>query len=171
MVEFEKVRGSVVLTNETFLLVTPDSPIWKLHRSAHYKEPYSNRAPLSIAEIIADAPRADLLVFVCEYNLGTLAPRERRVLELWMGFMSGQLEPTSKEDIAREFGITPGRIIQVREKALRRMRHPSRSRYFREFLNRASTRQILHYTLERFSERDREIPEDLLNIQKSLQAS
>lgn len=64
--------------------------------------------------------------------LQTLNARERRVLEEKFGLMDGE-ERTLKQ-IGREIGITGGRVRQIEEKALERLRHPSRSRKLKDFL-------------------------------------
>ena len=64
--------------------------------------------------------------------LRTLAARERRVVELRFGLTDGQ--PRTLEEVGREFGITRERIRQIEAKALRKLRHPSRSKKLRDYL-------------------------------------
>lgn len=65
--------------------------------------------------------------------LQTLTDRERRVLELTYG-LKGNPKITD-EEMGREFGVSRGRPGQIRVKALRKLRHPTRSRKFRDYLD------------------------------------
>ncbi len=64
--------------------------------------------------------------------LETLDERERKVLELRFGLIDGR--PRTLEEVGRYFGVTRERIRQIEGKALRKLRHPRRSRLLREFL-------------------------------------
>ena len=68
-----------------------------------------------------------------EQMLGTLGERERRVLRLRYGLEDGRSR--TLEEVGHEFGVTRERIRQIEAKALRKMRHPSRSRKLRDFLD------------------------------------
>jgi RNA polymerase primary sigma factor len=63
--------------------------------------------------------------------LETLTPRERRVVELRFGLEGDKLYTLS--EIGAELGVTRERIRQIETKALRKLRHPSRSKRLREF--------------------------------------
>ena len=65
--------------------------------------------------------------------LGSLTERERRVLELRYGIGGG--EGRTLEAVADEFGVSRERIRQIEAKALRKLRHPSRSRKLRDLLD------------------------------------
>ena len=65
--------------------------------------------------------------------LMTLTPREQRILDLIFGLTFG--EAMRKTEIAKEFQISPTRILQIELKAIRKMKHPSRSRHLRPMLN------------------------------------
>ena len=65
--------------------------------------------------------------------LMTLTPREQRVLDLIFGLTFG--EAMRKTEIAKEFQITPSRILQIESRAIRKMKHPSRSGHLRQMLN------------------------------------
>jgi RNA polymerase primary sigma factor len=67
-----------------------------------------------------------------EKVLGTLSPREARILRLRFGLENGH--PYTLEEVGRKFGLTRERIRQIEGKALRRLRHPCRSRLLREYL-------------------------------------
>jgi RNA polymerase primary sigma factor len=62
-----------------------------------------------------------------------LTPREQRVLDLSFGLTFG--EAMRKTEIAKEFQITPSRILQIESRAIRKMKHPSRSGHLRQMLN------------------------------------
>jgi len=62
----------------------------------------------------------------------TLTPREKRVLDLRFGLEDGR--PRTLEEVGKIFGVTRERIRQIEAKALRKMRHPSRSKNIRGFL-------------------------------------
>jgi RNA polymerase primary sigma factor len=64
--------------------------------------------------------------------LGTLSPREQRVIELRFGLRDGK--PRTLEAVGREFGVTRERIRQIEAKAIRKLRHPSRSKLIKDYL-------------------------------------
>ena len=65
--------------------------------------------------------------------LSTLTPREEKVLKLRFGIEDGR--PRTLEEVGREFNVTRERIRQIEAKALRKLRHPSRSKKLKDFLN------------------------------------
>ena len=65
--------------------------------------------------------------------LGTLTPREEKVLKLRFGIEDGRTR--TLEEVGREFNVTRERIRQIEAKALRKLRHPSRSKRLKDFLN------------------------------------
>ena len=65
--------------------------------------------------------------------LSTLTPREEKVLKLRFGIEDGR--PRTLEEVGKEFNVTRERIRQIEAKALRKLRHPSRSKKLRDFLN------------------------------------
>jgi RNA polymerase primary sigma factor len=67
-----------------------------------------------------------------EQVLGTLTPRESRILRLRFGLENGH--PYTLEEVGKKFGLTRERIRQIEGKALRRLRHPCRSRLLRDYL-------------------------------------
>ena len=64
--------------------------------------------------------------------LGTLTDREQKVLRLRFGLDDGRAR--TLEEVGKEFNVTRERIRQIEAKALRKLRHPSRSRKLKEFL-------------------------------------
>jgi RNA polymerase primary sigma factor len=67
-----------------------------------------------------------------EEVLSTLTPREARILRLRFGLQNGR--QYTLEEVGQKFGLTRERIRQIEGKALRRLRHPRRSRHLRDFL-------------------------------------
>ena len=65
--------------------------------------------------------------------LDTLTDREKRVLELRFGIEDGR--PRTLEEVGKEFGVTRERIRQIEAKALRKLRHPSRSKKLKDYLS------------------------------------
>ena len=65
--------------------------------------------------------------------LSTLTPREEKVLKLRFGIEDGR--PRTLEEVGRDFNVTRERIRQIEAKALRKLRHPSRSKKLKDFLN------------------------------------
>ena len=68
-----------------------------------------------------------------EEVLRTLTPREEKVLRLRFGLEDGKTR--TLEDVGKEFNVTRERIRQIEAKALRKLRHPSRSKRLRDFLD------------------------------------
>ena len=67
-----------------------------------------------------------------ENVLDTLTPRERRVLQLRFGLVDAR--QLTLEEVGKRFGVTRERIRQIEAKALRKLRHPSRSKRLTDFL-------------------------------------
>ena len=80
----------------------------------------------------ADAASQQMLKEQMERVLGQLSDRERRVLELRFGLEDGRSR--TLEEVGREFGVTRERIRQIEAKALRKLRHPTKSRQLRDYL-------------------------------------
>ena len=80
----------------------------------------------------ADAASHTLLKEQLTEVLDTLTPREEKVLCLRFGLDDGR--PRTLEEVGKEFNITRERIRQIEAKALRKLRHPSRSKLLRDYL-------------------------------------
>ena len=65
--------------------------------------------------------------------LETLTEREQKVLKLRFGLEDGR--PRTLEEVGRDFNVTRERIRQIEAKALRKLRHPSRSKKLRDYLD------------------------------------
>ncbi len=81
----------------------------------------------------AEAASATILREVIERELHTLTPREEHVIKLRFGLYDGRSR--TLEEVGKQFDITRERIRQIEAKALRKLRHPSRARHLRGFLN------------------------------------
>ncbi len=80
----------------------------------------------------ADAASQTMLKEQLNEVLSTLTPREEKVLRLRFGLVDGH--PRTLEDVGKEFNVTRERIRQIEAKALRKLRHPSRSKKLRDFM-------------------------------------
>ena len=80
-----------------------------------------------------DSAGYELLKSQIENVLDTLSPREKKVLELRFGLADHQ--PRTLEEVGKVFGVTRERIRQIEAKALRKLRHPSRSRRLKDYLS------------------------------------
>jgi RNA polymerase primary sigma factor len=80
----------------------------------------------------ADAANLTMLRGEVEDILDTLTPRERRVLQLRFGLIDGHQR--TLEEVGKRFGVTRERIRQIEAKALRKLRHPSRSKRLKDYL-------------------------------------
>jgi RNA polymerase primary sigma factor len=81
----------------------------------------------------ADAAAFTLLREELLKVLGTLTDREQKVLRLRFGLDDGRTR--TLEEVGKEFNVTRERIRQIEAKALRKLRHPSRSKKLRDFLD------------------------------------
>ncbi len=120
----EKVRDIMKISQEPVSLETPVGEEDDSHLG-DFIEDNTAMAP-------ADAASHQLLKEQVEMVLSTLNYRERRVLKLRFGLEDGRSR--TLEEVGREFGVTRERIRQIEAKALRKLRHPSRSRKLKDFL-------------------------------------
>lgn len=79
-----------------------------------------------------EAAWEELLREEIEQVLGSLSPREARVLQLRFGLIDGYQH--TLEEVGEKFGVTRERIRQIETKAIRRLRHPTRSKRLRDYL-------------------------------------
>ena len=120
----ERVREILKVSQEPVSLETPIGEEEDSHLG-DFIEDRSAPAP-------AEAATFQLLREQVDGVLGTLSERERRVLQLRFGLEDGRSR--TLEEVGRDFGVTRERIRQIEAKALRKLRHPSRSRKLRDFL-------------------------------------
>ena len=120
----EKLREVLKITPDPVSLDTPvgedeDSPLSSFITAGTQAEPEK-------------ATEAALLKEQVRQLLGTLDERERRVLELRYGI--GGDRARTLEEVGKEFGVTRERIRQIEAKALRKLRHPARSKIVSDYL-------------------------------------
>ena len=86
-------------------------------------------------DALAPADAASMLLLKEQLGdvLKTLTPREEKVLSLRFGLEDGH--PRTLEEVGKEFNVTRERIRQIEAKALRKLRHPSRSKKLKDFLD------------------------------------
>jgi RNA polymerase primary sigma factor len=120
----EKVREIIKISQEPVSLETPIGEEEDSHLG-DFIEDQKALAP-------ADAASHQLLKEQVEDVLDSLTQRERRVLQLRFGLDDGRSR--TLEEVGREFGVTRERIRQIEAKALRKLRHPSRSKKLKDYL-------------------------------------
>lgn len=120
----EKVREIMKIAQEPVSLETPIGEEEDSHLG-DFIEDEDSPAPASAASFI-------LLKEQLDGVLDTLTDREKRVLELRFGIEDGR--PRTLEEVGKEFGVTRERIRQIEAKALRKLRHPSRSKKLKDYL-------------------------------------
>jgi RNA polymerase primary sigma factor len=120
----DKVREIMKISQEPVSLETPIGEEEDSHLG-DFIEDKTAPAP-------SDAASYQLLREQVEEVLATLSLRERRVLQLRFGLADGRSR--TLEEVGREFGVTRERIRQIEAKALRKLRHPTRSKKLRDFL-------------------------------------
>ncbi len=121
----DKVRDILKIAQEPVSLETPigeeeDSHLGDFIQDEDASEPSEAASLTLLKEQLAEV-------------LDTLTPREKKVLELRFGMIDGRTR--TLEEVGKEFNVTRERIRQIEAKALRKLRHPSRSKRLRDFLN------------------------------------
>ena len=120
----DKVREIIKVSQEPVSLETPIGE----EEDSHLGDFIEDRAALAPA----DAASHQLLKEQVEAVLDSLSGRERRVLQLRFGLEDGRSR--TLEEVGKEFNVTRERIRQIEAKALRKLRHPSRSRKLKDYL-------------------------------------
>lgn len=121
----EKVREILKIAQEPVSLETPIGEEEDSH--------LGDFIPDEDASEPAEAASFTLLKEQLAEVLGTLTPREEKVLRLRFGIEDGRTR--TLEEVGKEFNVTRERIRQIEAKALRKLRHPSRSKKLKDFLN------------------------------------
>jgi len=124
-IPIEKVRDILKISQEPISLETPvgeedDSNIGNFIPDDEAPSPSDQAADVLLREQIEDV-------------METLTPREARVLKLRFGLEDGRTR--TLEEVGREFLVTRERIRQIEAKALRKLRHPSRSKRLKDFMS------------------------------------
>ena len=120
----ERVREILKISQEPVSLETPIGEEEDSHLGDFIKD---DNVPVP-----ADAAAFTLLKEQLEEVLGTLTEREQKVLTLRFGLEDGRAR--TLEEVGKEFNVTRERIRQIVAKALRKLRHPSRSRKLKDYL-------------------------------------
>ena len=124
-ISVEKVQQIQKIAQEPIPLESPvgeeeDSTLGDFVSDPHGLDPYEYTAKMKLRQELDDV-------------LGTLTEREERVLRLRFGLVDGRQR--TLEEVGKEFNVTRERIRQIEAKALRKLRHPSRSNQLRDFLD------------------------------------
>jgi RNA polymerase primary sigma factor len=123
-VPVERVREIMKIAQEPVSLETPIGEEEDSHLG-DFIEDEDAQAPAEAASFM-------LLREQLEEVLDSLTPREKRVLRLRFGLDDGRAR--TLEEVGQEFGVTRERIRQIEAKALRKLRHPSRSKKLKDYL-------------------------------------
>src|SRR5213594_2107259 len=125
-----------------------DIPVWKVRKVQKIaQQPISLETPIGeeedshLSDFIEDCSvvsPSDAVINInlkelTEQVLNTLTPREERVIKMRFGLEDGTEH--TLEEVGQNFAVTRERIRQIEAKALRKLRHPSRSRRLRAFLD------------------------------------
>ena len=121
----ERVREILKISQEPVSLETPIGEEEDSHLGDFIQD---DNVPVP-----ADAAAFTLLKEQLEEVLGTLTEREQKVLTLRFGLEDGRAR--TLEEVGKEFNVTRERIRQIEAKALRKLRHPSRSRKLKDYLD------------------------------------
>jgi len=121
----EKVREIMKIAQEPVSLETPIGE----EEDSHLGDFIPDEDASEPAEAASFTLLKEQLITV----LGSLTPREEKVLKLRFGIEDGRTR--TLEEVGREFNVTRERIRQIEAKALRKLRHPSRSKKLKDFLN------------------------------------
>ena len=121
----ERVREILKIAQEPVSLETPIGE----EEDSHLGDFIPDDEALEPAEAASFTLLKEQLIEVLE----TLTPREAKVLRLRFGIEDGRTR--TLEEVGKEFNVTRERIRQIEAKALRKLRHPSRSKKLKDFLN------------------------------------
>ncbi len=125
-ISVEKVQQIQKIAQEPISLEAPvgeeeDSNLGDFVSDPHGLDPYEYTAKMKLRQELDDV-------------LKTLTEREERVLRLRFGLVDGRVR--TLEEVGREFNVTRERIRQIEAKALRKLKHPSRSRKLKDFMTK-----------------------------------
>ena len=121
----ERVREIIKISQEPVSLETPIGEAEDSHLGDFIQD---DNVPVP-----AEAAAFTLLKEQLDEVLGTLTEREQKVLRLRFGLKDGRAR--TLEEVGKEFNVTRERIRQIEAKALRKLRHPSRSRKLKDYLD------------------------------------
>ncbi|MEN8139027.1 MAG: sigma-70 family RNA polymerase sigma factor [Bacteroidota bacterium] len=107
--------------------VSMDAPLVEGEDSNLYDVIRSGESPIPDRDLLTDSLRTEI-----ERALATLTPREADVVRLYFGL--GDAHPMTLEEIGETFDLTRERVRQIKEKAIRRLKHTSRSKILKTYL-------------------------------------
>lgn len=123
-IELEKIQQIVRISRKTASLETPVGE----EKDSRLKDFVPDEALAPPTDLAA----RELLKKQLGEVLSSLSPREQKVIELRFGLKDGK--PRTLEIVGREFGVTRERIRQIEAKALRKLRHPTRAKKLKDYL-------------------------------------
>jgi len=123
-IPLEKVRSMLKISKEPISLETPVGE----EDDSHLRDFIEDRGTLSPLE---EAIQKDMRKNI-DMALALLSPKEREIIKKRFGI--GDEVPHTLEDVGLEYEVTRERIRQIEVKAIRKLRHPSRSRWLRTFI-------------------------------------
>jgi len=118
------VKGSMKISGRH---VSMDAPLIEGENSNLYDVLNSGESPIPDKRLLHESLEIEIL-----RALETLTPREADVLKLYFGL--GDAQPMTLEEIGETFDLTRERVRQIKEKAIRRLKHTSRSKILRTYL-------------------------------------
>lgn len=121
----ERVREIQKIAQDPVSLETPIGE----EEDSHLGDFIEDDRAITPSDSVSSTMLKDTLISV----LSTLTPREEKVLRLRYGVDDGR--PRTLEEVGKEFNVTRERIRQIEAKALRKLRHPSRSKHLKDFLD------------------------------------
>jgi RNA polymerase primary sigma factor len=120
----EKVRTVLKIAKEPISLETPVGE----DEDSSLSDFIEDKAAVNPQDAVVERSLADQT----RYVLATLSPREEKVLKMRFGI--GEQANHTLEEVGHDFDVTRERIRQIEAKALRKLRHPSRSRHLKSFV-------------------------------------
>lgn len=123
--EVSKVEEIMKIAQEPVSLETPVGEEEDSHLGDFLPDSDASQPPEEASHTLLHEQLEDVLA--------TLTPHEQQVLRMRFGLQDGK--PHTLEEVGKEFDVTRERIRQIESKALRKLRHPSRSKKLRDFLN------------------------------------
>jgi len=120
----ERIRAVLKIMQEPISLATPIGE----EEESHLEDFIEDRDNLSPVNVALDVLRQKEI----ERVLSTLTEREARIIKLRFGIGVGY--PRTLEEVGQIFNVTRERVRQIEAKAIRKLRHPSRSKYLREYI-------------------------------------
>ena len=123
----DDVEKLMALKHQFLSKVSLDTPVGEEEEST-----LGEFIPVDEEYDVEDIAIKNALASLLDTLLATLPPREEKILRMRFGFYDGN--PKTLEEVGKEFGLTRERIRQIEEKAIRKLRHPTRINKIKAFL-------------------------------------